>query len=236
MIHVLHAFIDESEHKDKYFTLTVLIVEDENLLRLEQELDALLADYAETTGCVNIDAELHGYDMMQQKRDWDGVPIRIARSIYLRALGIINMLASAMFVETIDRHEQAKKYRNAYNPRTVAIGYILERVNEYASKGNEIAKCYLDDHYTAPEGRKEFIEYKAKGTFGYRSSKLANIEEMEFYDSRLERGLQAADLCCYVYQRRLNVKVGNPKMLATQEKMWGAIENIVKSGRQRIWP
>ena len=84
---MLHAFIDESEHKDKYFTLTVLIVEDENLLRLEQELDALLADYAETTGCVNIDAELHGYDMMQQKRDWDGVPIRIARSIYLRALG-----------------------------------------------------------------------------------------------------------------------------------------------------
>ena len=109
-------------------------------------------------------------------------------------------------------------------------------MDEYASKSNEIAKCYLDDHYTAPEGRKEFVEYKAKGTFGYRSSKLANIEEMEFYDSRLERGLQAADLCCYVYQRRLNVKVGNPKMLATQEKMWGALESIVKSGRQRIWP
>lgn len=202
-------------------------MEDENLLRLEQELHALLTDYAETTGYVNINAELHGYDIMQQKRDWDGVPIGIARSIYLRALGIINRLASAMFVETIDRHEQAKKYRTPYNPRTVAIGYILERVDEYASKRNEIAKCYLDDHYTAPEGRKEFIEYKAKGTFGYRSSKLANIEEMEFYDSRLKR--------------RLNVKAGNPTMLATQEKMWGLLNASLKAvgsefGRRRTKP
>ncbi|WP_460502503.1 DUF3800 domain-containing protein [Corynebacterium aquatimens] len=110
------------------------------------------------------------------------------------------------------------------------------RVNSYALNNGDTAKCYLDDHYTAPEGRKEFVEYKATGEFGYRSSKLASIDELEFYDSKEKRGLQAADLCCYIYQRRMHVKAGNEKMLKTQEKMWGAISDIILRGRQRVWP
>lgn len=227
---MLHAFIDESEHRDEYFTLTALIVTEENLPHLEHELHVLLAEYAVTTQHIDINAEFHGYDIMQQKREWNGVPLRVATSIYLKALGIINRWASAMFVETIDRRAQEKKYRYAFNARRVAISYILERVNAYAYTHNEVAKCYLDDHYTAPEGRKEFVEYKAKGTFGYKSSKLANIEELEFYDSKSMRGLQAADLCCYVYQRHLHVKTGNVRMLKTQAKMWSAINDIAQLG------
>ncbi|MGV0432952.1 DUF3800 domain-containing protein [Corynebacterium sp. 20_84] len=152
---MLHAFIDESEHRDEYFTLTAPIVTEENLPCLERELDALIVRYAMTTQQVDINAEFHGYDIMQQKRDWHDVPLRIATSIYLKALGIINRWASAMFVETIDRRAQEKKYRYVYKARTVAISFILERVNSYALIQGETAKCYLDDHYTAPEGRKE---------------------------------------------------------------------------------
>ena len=162
--------------------------------------------------------------------------MRVATSVYLKALEIINNHASAFYAETIDKVAQAEKYVNAWNPRTVGIGYILERVNEYASRHNEQVTCYLDDHYTAPEGRKEFVEYKANGTFGYRSSRLANITELEFYDSKDYRGLQAADLCCYTYHRKLNVTSGPPKMLKTQQKMWLAMADIAASGRQRIWP
>ncbi|MGI0542777.1 DUF3800 domain-containing protein, partial [Corynebacterium aquatimens] len=126
---MLHAFIDESEHRDEYFTLTALIVTEENLPHLERELDALIAQYATTTQLVESTAEFHGYDIMQQKCDWDGVPLNIATSIYLKALGIINRWASAMFVETIDRRAQEKKYRYVFNARKVAINYILERVD-----------------------------------------------------------------------------------------------------------
>ena len=41
---------------------------------------------------------------MQQKCDWEGVPLKMATSIYLKALDIISTWASAMFVETIHRH------------------------------------------------------------------------------------------------------------------------------------
>ena len=231
---MLHAFIDESEHRDKYFILTALVVTDENLPYLERELDLLVVKYATTTKQVRLGAELHGYDLMQQKRDWSGVPLNMATSIYLKALGIIEKWASALFVETIDRHAQAARYRNPWNARSIAIGYILERVNGYANLQKDMVNCYLDDHYTAPAGRKEFVQYKAAGTFGYKSSKLAYVKELEFYDSRSHRGLQAADLCCYVYQRRLTVTNGSKKMLSTQEKMWGAISGIAGTGRQGL--
>lgn len=236
MSDVLHAFIDESEHRDKYFILSALVVTDENLPHLERELEFLVVEYAMTTKQVRLGAELHGYDLMQQKCDWSGVPLNMATSIYLKALGIIEKWASALFVETIDRHRQAERYRYPWNARSIAIGFILERVNAYANLQNDMVNCYLDDHYTAPAGRKEFVQYKAIGTFGYKSSKLPYVKELEFYDSKSQSGLQAADLCCYIYQRRLTVTTGNTKMLSTQEKMWGAISGIVGNGRQRIWP
>lgn len=116
------------------------------------------------------------------------------------------------------------------------MGYILERVNEYAGRHGETVKAYLDDHYTAPEGRKEFIEYKAKGTFGYRSSKLKNVVEMEFYDSKSYYGLQASDLCCYIYQRHLCVTDAHPKARKLQDKLWSIFADLRIRGRVRIWP
>ncbi|CAB0583655.1 hypothetical protein FRC0418_00045 [Corynebacterium diphtheriae] len=42
---LLHAFIDESEYRDKYFILSALIVEDDKLKQLNSDLKALLSDY-----------------------------------------------------------------------------------------------------------------------------------------------------------------------------------------------
>ncbi|HJG63998.1 MAG TPA: hypothetical protein K8U83_04350 [Corynebacterium stationis] len=65
---MLHAYIDESEHKTRYFCLSALMITEENLVLMELELKQLLFEYAITTP-VSIYSELHGYDMMQQKKD-----------------------------------------------------------------------------------------------------------------------------------------------------------------------
>ncbi|MGV3071073.1 DUF3800 domain-containing protein [Corynebacterium phoceense] len=232
---MLHAFIDESEYGDKYFILSALVVSDENLESLERELETLVFMYSITTD-VREGSELHGYELMQQKGDWKGIPMGIVSSIYMKALGIINKYASALYVETIDREAQRRRYTYVYNHRRIAIGYILERVNGYALRHNQEVEAYLDDHYTAPEGRKEFVQYKAMGTFGYRSSKLTAVKEMDFYDSKSKLGLQAADLCCYVYQRTLCAKDVNPRTAKLQQKMWNALEDVRAAGRTRVWP
>lgn len=233
---MLHAFIDESEHRDHYFILTALIVRDEDLPSLEADLLDLIVEYALTVG-TRMDGELHGYDLMQQKCDWKGVPFGITSSIYLKAMGIINRHASALFVETIDRHAHRERgYRYLYDHRKMAIGYLLERVNECAYQHRTEACAYLDDHYTAPEGRKEFVEYKATGTFGYKSSRLTHIKELDFHDSRTMFGLQAADLCCYVYKRTITAANAHPRAVKLNNKLWGAVADIRGAGRQRIWP
>lgn len=114
--------------------------------------------------------------------------------------------------------------------------FSKQSTNSMRAGMGEIVKAYLDDHYTAPEGRKEFIEYKENGTFGYRSSKLKNIVEMEFYDSKSHYGLQASDLCCYIYQRHLCVTDAHPKVQKLQDKLWSIFADLRIRGRVRIWP
>ncbi|MHC9669580.1 DUF3800 domain-containing protein [Corynebacterium diphtheriae] len=233
---LLHAFIDESEYRDKYFILSALIVEDDKLKQLNSDLKALLSDYCRGDTNVAPTYELHGYDLLQRKGDWKNIRMNIAASIYKRALGVINQHGAAIYFETIDREAQRQRYQRVYNHRSMAIGYILERVNEYAEEHGNIANAYLDDHYTAPEGRKEFIEYRDKGTFGYKSSKLVNIKKMEFYDSKSLFGLQASDLCCYIYQRNLCATDASPRAQQLQDKLWSIFAELRSSGQSRIWP
>ncbi|MCZ9305570.1 DUF3800 domain-containing protein [Corynebacterium sp. c9Ua_112] len=232
---MLHAFIDESESGANYFFLGALIVREENLAKLNQALDKIMVEFSSTTS-VQPEAELHGYDMMQQKGDWNGIPLRLATAVFTQAMKAIDAYADAFYGEGIDRVKQAERYRVLYHHRTVAIGYVLERIQEHAKRLDERAIAYLDNHYTAPEGRKEFIQYKSKGTFGYRSSKLDRIDEMDFYDSRSYRGLQAADLCTYIYNRTVTCTHAAPKALKTQNLLWEMIATIRNEGRCRIWP
>lgn len=232
---MLRAFIDESEYQDKYFTLSALIVSDEKLPLMERELQEMMQEYSRTVG-IPVDAELHGHDLMQQSCDWKGVHMNVASSIYLKSLGIINRYASALYIETIDREAQRRRYRTVHNHRRIAIGYILERINEYAGRNGQRVEAYLDDHYTAPAGRREFLEYKQRGTFGYRSSQLPNVTQLDFYDSRKMWGLQASDLCCYIYNRQLTAKNANKRVKKLQDKMWKSLESIRWAGRTRVWP
>lgn len=232
---MLHAFVDESESNADYFFLSALIVKDEKLPDLNTALDDLIAQYAATTAVPN-DAELHGHDMMQQTCDWEGLPLKLCSSVYLKAMGIINKYAEVLYIECIDRKTQAQRYRYVYNHRTVCIGYILERINEFAQSRRDTATVYLDDHYTAEEGRKEFVHYRQNGTFGYKRSKLQQIASMDFHNSREYRGLQAADLCTYIANRIHTQKDAHPKVVKLQNKLWGAVKDIRDQGRYRIWP
>ena len=232
---MLHAFIDESEYGDKYFILSALVIDDTHLPAMERALRNMLEEYASTINTPS-DPELHGYDLMQQKHDWSGVHMNVTASIYKKALGIINAHASALYIETIDREAQRARYKIVHNHRTKAIGFILERVNEFALTHEETVDVYLDEHYTAQAGRREFLQYKLTGTSGYRSSQLRAITALDFYDSRSVIGIQAADLCCYVYNRTLTAKNRNPRAARLNTALWDSLSRIRQTGRQRIWP
>lgn len=232
---MLHAFVDESESKTDFYFLSALILDSEGLSLLNDRLATLLA--VETVkGNLNGVEELHGFEMMQQKGDWKGVPFRLAASIYRQALEQIDECASALYIEIIDRNNLERKYSQPYDPRDLAISFILERINEFCEKHDDIAEVYLDEHHTAEEARKNFLRYQSSGTFGYRKSKLDRIKSFEFYDSRQHWGLQAADLCTYMANRQISRPSSNPKVVKLQNLLWRQIGSILDAGRLRVWP
>lgn len=232
---MLHAFVDESESKTDYYFLSALILDDQGLSQLNKRLGDLLAEETLVDHLKGVE-ELHGYEMMQQKGDWKEVPFRLATSIYRRALGIINDCSSALYIEVIDRNKQANKYTRLYDPRDLAIGYTLERINEFSQRYGDKASVYLDDHHTAEEARKNFVIQQQVGTFGYRSSKLENVCAFDFFDSRTHWGLQAADLCTYIANRHVVQPSSNPKVVKLQNILWSQLTDVVDAGRLRVWP
>ena len=121
-------------------------------------------------------------------------------------------------IETFDRDAQRRRYSRLYYHRALTIRYLIECVNDFTRREGDQALAFLDDHYTAPEGRKEFIHYKSQGTFGYKSSKRLHIDELDFCDSRSMLGLQAADLCTYAYQRTVTARDADPRAVALQKQ------------------
>lgn len=128
---MLHAFVDESESDADYFFLSALIVKEGELEPLNRALDDLMVQYSTSTP-IPAAAELHGHDMMQQKCDWKGLPVRLCAAVYLKAMTIIDEHAAALYVECIDRVAQSERYARPFNHRTISIGFILERINEFA--------------------------------------------------------------------------------------------------------
>ena len=128
---MLHAFIDESESGANYFFLGALIVREENLAKLNQALDKIMVEFSSTTS-VQPEAELHGYDMMQQKGDWNGIPLRLATAVFTQAMKAIDAYADAFYGEGIDRVKQAERYRVLYHHRTRRP----QRVHPIQKQGN----------------------------------------------------------------------------------------------------
>ncbi|ALA68261.1 DUF3800 domain-containing protein [Corynebacterium lactis] len=232
---MLHAFVDESESKTDYYFLSALILDDQGLSTLNTRLANLLAEETVSDHLAGVE-ELHGYEMMQQKGDWKGVPFRLATSIYRRALTITNECSLALYIEGIDRNRLSRKYDRPYDPRDLAISYTLERINEFSQRNGDTASVYLDDHHTADEARKNFVAQQQNGTFGLKSSKLEQIHSFDFFDSKEHWGLQAADLCTYIANRHVVQPSSNPKVIKLQNILWSQLEDVVSAGRLRIWP
>lgn len=185
---MLHAFVDESESKTDYYFLSALILDDEGLSALNTRLANLLAEETIADHLAGVE-ELHGYEMMQQKDDWKGVPFRLATNIYRRALTIINECRLALYIEGIDRNRLSRKYDRPYDPRDLAISYTFERINEFSQRNGDTASVYLDDHHTADEARRNFVAQQQNGTLDFKSSKLEQIHSFDFFDSKEYWGL-----------------------------------------------
>lgn len=237
---MLHAYVDESERDDRFYFLGAVICTDTQQAMLSAELEAVLEKHRQVHPSLTPEVEFHGSAMMRAEEEpWRSIPLRARLALYRDALIATEAVGVRIYIEGVNVPGQiARGYPEPTPARELAFSHLMERINDCCSDDEPRIKIYADEHHTSEISRSNFRSYRAYGTYGYRSSRLPNIEpEIEFVPSHTLRPLQASDLVTYLYNRIMTIKDG-PKSHAAKWHLWGQIVRAVNypRGRERIWP
>lgn len=239
---MLYAFIDESERNEAFYFLSAVVCTSDQAHNLSMKLHRVMAKHAKSNPLLSVKDELHASAMMRaEEMPWRKVPPRLRIAIYGDALDAIRESGCRVYIEGVNvAAQKARGYRRITPARELALGHLLERINE-CGRGfnNKPVTVIADEHHTKEISRSNFSNYQLFGTPGYRSSTLDLIQSpLQFKASHLTRMLQAADLVTYIYNRHVTIEPENQRTKRAQLDLWKRIEPAATwpRGRARVWP
>ncbi len=239
---MLYAFVDESERNESFYFLSAIVCTEDQAHALSMKLHRIMHKHAKSSQHLAPREEFHASAMMRaEDSPWRRVPLRLRLRVYSEALEAIRDSGCRVYIEGVDIGAQkARGYSNLTPARELAFGHLLERVNDCGKEAlGEPVRVVADEHHTSEISRSNFNSYRDFGTPGYRSSRLPHIESpLLFAASHTNRLLQAADLVTYIYNRRMTIRTGDPRMLKAQSNLWQTIAPAAQwpRGRARTWP
>ncbi|MEC3853455.1 DUF3800 domain-containing protein [Paenarthrobacter ureafaciens] len=231
---MLVAFIDESypDQKNKY-CVSAVVLDMVALFDLSEGFRSVLS-YANQAFNVDAQAELHGHEIMQQRKGW--APIRgkhrAATTIYKKALAEIAASGAKVFFEGVDVLALHQRYSYPDDPHEIALRHVLERVNDYAATRDRTVVVMADEEPGQNQHAAMIELFSRHGTPGYRSSRLPQIlQPVRFDGSHHHAGLQAADLTAYLYNRMQAGQETHPAAIKARREMWDALRPAVHHAR-----
>ncbi|MDO4888173.1 MAG: DUF3800 domain-containing protein [Actinomycetaceae bacterium] len=235
---MLIAYVDESfpQGQDFYF-IGAAIAEQDAWNDLEDKFANLRSKFATLHGLPS-EIEFHGHEIMGGAHEWKGLRgrHREAFSVYNEALRAVASADVSFLFKGLDVVRLAKRYSDPFPPYMVTMTFLLEKINEHArTQSPDECIVVADMNSLQDKFQKNFEDYKTRGTFGYKKSKLERLSSpLNFADSSTVIGLQAIDLALYVYQRcHCAPENEHPKARRSREKLWAIIEPNVTY--QNIW-
>ncbi|MEV4212535.1 DUF3800 domain-containing protein [Micromonospora sp. NPDC049662] len=227
---VLLAYVDES-FTDSWYWIGALVVPERVAIPLTTALDSVMADAAKVHG-VPVDAELHGYDMFHGRRAWQAVPPRVRIAIYNAALKAIGAHDVTIILRGVDRHGLRQRYPHPKAPHEVVLSHLLERVDAYAAKEEQLALVIADEVDNPARHRADLTRYRVDGTGGYRSRQINRIvDTLHFAASHSSRLVQAVDLITFLHRRMATVAEADQRATAASARMWSWVEPLVYHAR-----
>ncbi len=194
---MLLTYVDESYSKHSYFIAALLCHENE-ALSLTRALDDVVRKAATTFSELSPDAELHGYDLLQGKRDWTPLTrqVRARIDVYGNAFQAIADHDVRIIIRGVDTRKLCDRYSGtAADPHSVVLTHVLERVDEYAERTGELALVIADEpgqHDHQQQYRSDLLRYRAQGTWSYRGRVITRIvDTLHFAPSSASRLVQA---------------------------------------------
>lgn len=234
---MIYAYVDESERDEDFYFLGALVCTEAQSRVIDAGLTDILKKHISPDSKISLETEFHGYCLMNQCEDWTDFGLRRSVGVFKDVMSVVAASGACMHIEGVDVARQVARYSTPTPARELAFSHLFERINDCASRRRERVRVIADDHHTKEISRSNFRSYRVRGTYGYRSSTLQEIEpKIEFIDSRTSRPMQAADLVTYLYNRIRTVPCLDPREQKTRELLWQAALPAVGRGSQRIWP
>lgn len=233
---VLLTYVDESYCKTCYYVVALICPEDEAHPLTAALNDVMAGAALSYTGRISPEAELHGHDIFQGKRDWADMKelVRARIGIYDKALqAIADRDVSVIIRGVMSERLMARYGERAYHPHTVALTQLLERVDLFAEERDQLALVIADEPGQAdqqPEYRADLRTFQDVGTWGYRSRRIERVvDTLHFAPSSESRLLQAVDLIAFLYHRIATTKSGTDmRQVRANRKLWARID-------QKVW-
>lgn len=231
-------YIDESYTEDRYL-MVALACPDHVAIPLTNALDEIVLEIGNKYGArLDWNPEFHGHDLFHGERDWKCFKSNVSARVeaYSAALKAIAAHDIYIILRGVHRKRLVERYINPYPPHSVVLAHLLERIDEYAEKRNEVALVIADEVSEKDKYRKDLSTYRQYGTEGYRARKITNVvDTLHFAPSTASRLLQAADLVVYLWCRLLTGKEKNERAEEAKNNLWALIEPKIVH-RHVWWP
>ena len=225
MIHMLHAFIDESYIEGRVYLVGAIVMDDAQIRALDTSFDELLWKTHKAHG-IPLSAELHGQELFHRSGDWFGLSGKpnAAFAVYRNALNKLTMSGARIFIRGVDQIPNLAKYVDPHPPHAIALQHLLEQLQKYgAAKGEQIS-IVADRVPDQAQHEARMDAFRLNGTKGVRQSFLENIEmPFQWESSADHRGLQAIDLATFVYLRRRYHTESHPKLAFEVQRLRDAM-------------
>lgn len=235
MVVVLLTYVDESYTKDRYL-IAALAVPEREANSLTSALDEVVRNASLDFGYVHAAAELHGYDLVAGKGDWTRLAFKIrARiAVYNRALQAIADHDVGILIRSVDIVGLNQRYTAPDHPHSITLTHLIERVDEYAARREELTLIIADEVDGQDNYRRDLWRYQRSSTWGYRARRISQVvDTIHFAPSTSSRLLQAADLIAYLARRRATHVESDARAQKANSTLWARIEPCIV--HQHCW-
>ena len=165
---VLLTYLDESYTAERYYIAGLLVPEAE-ARSLIMALDEVVLNTSCEFGGVAFDAELHTYDLVAGKRDWERLApkVRARIGVYNKAFQAIADHDVKVIIRGVDKVGLDKRYPGGHDhPHSIVLTHLIERVDEYAAMVGEHAILIADEVDGKDDYRRDLWNYQRAGTWG----------------------------------------------------------------------
>lgn len=231
---MLLTYVDES-YGGTYYWIAALICPEEAANPLGRALDGVVETAARKYEGIGTRAELHGHALFHGKDDWGPLQTmpRARIGVYNDAFAAIAEHDVKFIIRGVDVPRLQKRYTFPDHPHSVVLTHLLERVDEYAARQDQLALIIADEIDDAAEHRRNFWHFQRYSTGGYKARQIKRIvDTIHFAPSVSSRLLQAADLVAYLHHRRMAKADRHARAIRANDALWGRIESQVLPGAQ----